>query len=226
MKELKDKFYKNCLFLVQNFKDASERDIEQQVKDVSNMPIFKDIDQKTVIETIKRIEHVEGVSMSSATCLSDDENIKDWLTNERKAECRKNNSIKYSEDYSVYLAQAESFPSEVIERIDETTDTIISKCGDPKDTSGWQRRGMVVGSVQSGKTANYVSLINKAADYGYKIIIVIAGIHENKRKSESIRVLLDSTEIQKLGKVKKWELEILEEQLFQEHLHAQPTTLI
>ena len=30
MKELKDKFYKNCLFLVQNFKDASERDIEQQ----------------------------------------------------------------------------------------------------------------------------------------------------------------------------------------------------
>ena len=103
MKELKDKFYKNCLFLVQNFKDASERDIEQQVKDVSNMPIFKDIDQKTVIETIKRIEHVEGVSMSSATCLSDDENIKDWLTNERKAECRKNNSIKYSEDYEVSL---------------------------------------------------------------------------------------------------------------------------
>ena len=45
MKELKDKFYKNCLFLVQNFKDASERDIEQQVNDVANMPIFKDIDQ-------------------------------------------------------------------------------------------------------------------------------------------------------------------------------------
>ena len=83
MKELKDKFYKNCLFLVQNFKDASERDIEQQVNDVANMPIFKDIDQKTVLETIKRIEHVEGVTMSSATCLSDDKNIKDWLTNER-----------------------------------------------------------------------------------------------------------------------------------------------
>ena len=114
MKELKDKFYKNCLFLVQNFKDASERDIEQQVNDVANMPIFKDIDQKTVLETIKRIEHVEGVTMSSATCLSDDKNIKDWLTNERKAECRKNNSIKYSEDYSVYLSQCESFPSEVI----------------------------------------------------------------------------------------------------------------
>ena len=114
MKELKDKFYKNCLFLVQNFKDASERDIEQQVNDVANMPIFKDIDQKTVLETIKRIEHVEGVTMSSATCLSDDKNIKDWLTNERKAECRKNNSIKYSEAYSVYLAQSESFPSEVI----------------------------------------------------------------------------------------------------------------
>ena len=47
---------------------------------------------------------------------------------------------------------------------------------------------MVVGSVQSGKTANYVSLINKAADFGYKIIIVITGIHENLRSQTQTRI--------------------------------------
>ena len=41
---------------------------------------------------------------------------------------------------------------------------------------------MVVGSVQSGKTANYIGLLAKAADYGYKVIIIIAGINETLRQ--------------------------------------------
>jgi hypothetical protein len=47
---------------------------------------------------------------------------------------------------------------------------------------------MVVGSVQSGKTANYIGLINKAVDAGYKLIIVLAGIHENLRSQTQLRV--------------------------------------
>ena len=47
---------------------------------------------------------------------------------------------------------------------------------------------MVVGSVQSGKTSNYIGLINEAVDHGYKIIIVIAGIHENLRKQTQVRI--------------------------------------
>ena len=46
----------------------------------------------------------------------------------------------------------------------------------------WNRRGLVIGHVQSGKTANYLGVIAKAADAGYKFIIVIAGIHNNLRK--------------------------------------------
>ena len=75
---------------------------------------------------------------------------------------------------------------------------------------------MVVGSVQSGKTANYVSLINKAADYGYKIIIVITGIHENLRRQTQnriVKVLSVSKWIQNLGKVKKLEWENMEGEL-------------
>ena len=189
MSEINTDFYKMSLMMVQNIKDASERDIEKQVMEVASMPTFKEINEQTILETIKKIEYVEGITMASATCISEkDEDFKDWLTNERKAECRKYNAIKYSEDYEDYLKETENFPSEVVSRIDEATNTIISKCGDPKDLGNWERRGMVVGSVQSGKTANYVSLINKAADYGYKIIIVIAGIHENLRRQTQNRI--------------------------------------
>ena len=40
---------------------------------------------------------------------------------------------------------------------------------------------MVMGHVQSGKTANYTGLICKAADAGYKVVIIIAGLHNNLR---------------------------------------------
>ena len=45
-----------------------------------------------------------------------------------------------------------------------------------------------VGHVQSGKTANYTGLICKAADAGYKIIIVLAGLHNNLRAQTQIRL--------------------------------------
>lgn len=47
---------------------------------------------------------------------------------------------------------------------------------------------MVVGHVQSGKTANYTGLICKAADAGYKIIIVLAGLHNNLRSQTQMRL--------------------------------------
>ena len=50
------------------------------------------------------------------------------------------------------------------------------------------RRGMVIGSVQSGKTANYSAVVAKAADAGYKIIIIIAGISSLLRKQTQFRI--------------------------------------
>ena len=52
----------------------------------------------------------------------------------------------------------------------------------------WDRRGLVVGHVQSGKTGNYTGLICKAADAGYKIIIVLAGLHNNLRSQTQMRL--------------------------------------
>jgi len=45
-----------------------------------------------------------------------------------------------------------------------------------------------MGYVQSGKTANYCSLIAKSADLGYKLVIVLSGIHNSLRLQTQRRV--------------------------------------
>ena len=58
----------------------------------------------------------------------------------------------------------------------------------PKADVGFDKKGLVVGQVQSGKTSNYTGLICKAADAGYKLIIVLAGIHNNLRSQTQLRL--------------------------------------
>ena len=67
-------------------------------------------------------------------------------------------------------------PPSVASVLDNVTDEVLDYCGDPEDQAAWTRRGMVMGHVQSGKTTNYAALICKAADAGYKVIILLAGI--------------------------------------------------
>src|SRR5439155_6123792 len=50
-----------------------------------------------------------------------------------------------------------------------------------------RRHGLVVGYIQSGKTANMAALMAKAADAGYKIIIVFAGILNTLRQQTQLR---------------------------------------
>ena len=76
----------------------------------------------------------------------------------------------------------------VIASTDTISDEILGLLGDPSNHDPWDRRGLVVGHVQSGKTANYIALCCKAADAGYRVIIIIAGIHNRLRRQTQIRV--------------------------------------
>ena len=76
----------------------------------------------------------------------------------------------------------------VLASMDAVTDRILGLLENPNEEGNWDRRGMVIGHVQSGKTANYTGLICKAADAGYKLIIVIAGIHNNLRRQTQFRI--------------------------------------
>ena len=88
--------------------------------------------------------------------------------------------------YKLYMQKKD--PSFPINDLDDFTDKILDKCVNPKKPASWDRRGMVVGHVQSGKTSNYVGLINKATDAGYKVIIVIAGTISSLRRQTQERI--------------------------------------
>lgn len=85
-----------------------------------------------------------------------------------------------------------SLPVAVIKDIDAVTDDILDQCGNPNDCSQpWQKRGLVIGDVQSGKTGVFTGLINKASDAGYKVIIVLTGVLESLRRQTQERLNTD-----------------------------------
>jgi len=72
--------------------------------------------------------------------------------------------------------------------LDADTFTLLDCCLNPKEEGQWDRRGLAYGYVQSGKTANYTGLINKAFDMGYRIVILFTGMTEDLRQQTQDRV--------------------------------------
>ena len=90
----------------------------------------------------------------------------------------------------------------VVTALDRTTDEILDLMGNPKEQNTWKRRGLVMGDVQSGKTATYSALICKAADAGYRFVVLLTGTIENLRRQTQERldsgfVGFDSSELLK-----------------------------
>ncbi|PXA05723.1 endonuclease [Coraliomargarita sinensis] len=97
----------------------------------------------------------------------------------------------YWERYRKHLLTTKSFPPKVVRSLDEITDKILDRLEDPAKEGGWARRGLVVGHVQSGKTANYAGVVCKAADAGYQVIIVLAGLLNSLRNQTQERLDTD-----------------------------------
>jgi hypothetical protein len=93
----------------------------------------------------------------------------------------------YSNAYEGYLLNEKWQPT-LVQSLSDVGTKILGLLQDPTSDGSWNRRGLVIGHVQSGKTANYMGVIAKAADAGYKFIIVIAGIHNNLRKQTQERI--------------------------------------
>ncbi len=93
----------------------------------------------------------------------------------------------YSGAYGKFL-ESERWHPNVVQSLSDVGQRILGHLQDPKSEGSWDRRGLVIGHVQSGKTANYMEVIARAADAGYKFIIVIAGIHNNLRKQTQERI--------------------------------------
>jgi hypothetical protein len=135
------------------------------------------IDQSAACaELIRRFSYWIGKDSS----LENSQGHEPWLVASRKKDWR------YWQRYQGFLER--KIAVDVVAALDESTDRILALMEDPRRTGSWDRRGLVVGHVQSGKTGNYAGLVCKAADAGYKVIIVLAGLHNNLRSQTQIRL--------------------------------------
>ncbi len=182
------KAFNSILSMAQNMlRLASERAaspvtpamIEKELNKLATMleEDFALVDRDALVdELIRRSSRSVG---DNATLSSGEDHVS-WLDAERKK------GWTYWQRYSEYMETR--IPWTALDALDVATDEVLSQLEDPTRDGAWDRRGLVVGHVQSGKTGNYTGLICKAADAGYKIIIVLAGLHNNLRAQTQIRL--------------------------------------
>lgn len=127
-------------------------------------------------EVISYYEIEVGIKTYAPDVIAKDKQSRYWL-----AKIKPTIPHAYFDRYKQYL-RADGFANKVIENIEATCEDILSYCANPKNPSGIdKKKGLVVGDVQSGKTANYLGLINMAFDYGYKIVVLLAGTTNSLR---------------------------------------------
>lgn len=159
----------------------TEQELREAIAEYAQM-INADVTDDDIATLFDEMRHKHGVRMDIGAALNSSD-FEDWFDSTRRKEV----DWYYWDRYRDYLSK-DGFPGPVLEAMNEKTNLVIKYCGDPKAAAPFDRRGMVMGDVQAGKTGNYTALISKAADAGYRVIIVIAGIHENLRSQTQKRI--------------------------------------
>lgn len=90
-------------------------------------------------------------------------------------------------------ALVESLGAEATQRINEASSKVVAMLDDP-NLASFKSKGLVVGHVQSGKTSNFTAVIAKAADAGYRVFIVLSGVHNALRRQTQLRLIKDLVE--------------------------------
>lgn len=183
MNDIEKRFYDLVVSLIVNTKVKEEVEIDAIVNQFHEMPMFKGILSKESIQKIKaQIKSERSIKLEAGALIEGHKHEK-WFLN-KKSEL----SMKYWNRYRSYLRQDKGFPPDVIDTMDDILDTLTDLLGNPDVDEEFQRRGLVLGDVQSGKTANYTGLICKAADAKYKVIVLLTGTIERLRKQTQLRL--------------------------------------
>lgn len=153
-------------------------------KVTSSFPI--PCDEETRKRLFTDVEYQFKITHAKGNVIFDDyDSRQEWYSNERIE------NPYFWNKYKALLLANPSFNIKSINLLDEDTLPNIMNClGNPNDKFEGKRfrRGLIIGDVQSGKTATYSGLICKAADAGYKVVILLAGITESLRQQTQERI--------------------------------------
>ncbi len=154
------------------------------------LAVFSCTDESIINDIVVKYEENHPlVRVSEPDYLIANEDDGKWF--ERKQNILKHSNIDgYFDRYRRYLRR-DDFSEAVIEQMEIDCSRVLKQCANPELTinvNERKKKGLVVGDVQSGKTANYLGLINLACDYGYKIIVLLAGMTDSLRQQTQSRI--------------------------------------
>lgn len=158
---------------------VTQEALERAVAAVAAMPTFAGLDSDRLRRDLEASNnvHVAGYSVI------DDRDFRAWIKAAKEVR-----GFDFWSRYRLWLQIGKQMPRDVVEQLDALTDDILDRLRDPATEGEWDRRGLVVGDVQSGKTSNYTGLICKAVDAGYPLVIVLAGVHNSLRSQTQLRL--------------------------------------
>lgn len=159
---------------------VTREQIDTMVSQVLQMPNYSALDRG---QLIREVESIFNIRAADYKIIAPEERNKPWLA-ERRADIQ----WSFWRRYSSYLQDEKGFAPDTLVKLNRLTDRILDSLFDPKDNVQIDKKGLVVGQVQSGKTSNYTGLICKAADAGFQLIVVLAGIHSNLRSQTQLRI--------------------------------------
>lgn len=156
---------------------------EAQIDDfLRRMAVAFQVPESVIAEARKLIHARFAIRMDKGETLTSEDGHTPWL-DARRAAIDPFYWTRYRE-----LLVEKGWPPLVAATLDRATDELLDLLGNPADGLGWQRRGLVMGDVQSGKTATYAALICKAADAGYRMVILLTSMLENVRRQTQERL--------------------------------------
>ena len=159
---------------------VTPQQIEDAVTQMLHVPNFAAIDKATLI---REVQAIYNIRMDEFRIIEKEESRLPWI-NDKKTSIEWNFWNRYRD----YLQDEKNYPEAVLNQLDKLTDRTLDGLFNPDQNVLISKYGLVVGQVQSGKTSNYTGLICKAADAGFKLIIVLAGIHNNLRSQTQLRL--------------------------------------
>jgi len=135
-----------------------------------------------LIETVREaIRREEGYELTPVDALSGESARPQWLH-----QCDRSTWLYWPQLRGFLLnAKGRSLPE--VRSLDDASDEVVGRLPSPRDPQS-DVRGLVLGFVQSGKTANYTAVIAKAADAGYRVVVVLAGTDNGLRKQTDSRL--------------------------------------
>ena len=169
---------KICITLLENEQAPSDQHLRDVINKVSVLFSLSD-DEKEKLH--RHLRSVLGIFSEGYKILDSEDGFNPWVKVSK-------GQISWSfwNRYKAFMEQR--MARDTLNKLDNLTDDILDRIGNPASSGIWDKRGLVVGQVQSGKTGNYIGLINKAADAGYKLIIILAGLHDSLRSQTQIRI--------------------------------------